>query len=481
MTMSSTISLRGSAFRVLLVGLGMGVAVTAGTQTVTEPSRSLILILAGAIVGATTLVLAYTRFEVFLLVVLTLRATVDWTKTPPLAVGEQTSSGAVTTAFALVFLIAAVVWLLVQYQIGSLDFPSPLAISWLAFVFIGVLSAIAADRPVESLAESGRIATIVVMLVVLEQFLHTHLRLHRLLTICYLSAIVPLLVAAYQVTGASGSVTSEGISRLRGTFLHPNAFGFYLVILIIMGVALLPYLTRQVRPLLLSLVWASTIALVLTYSRGSWIVLVVGLVVVAKLQSPSILVFMLAAIATLAITVPSVSTRLLDLRTESSLAGVQGDSFRWRLDYWSTAIGLADESPVIGIGPKMTQYSTHEAKVPHNDFLRAYVETGVLGLIAYAAVIAMLIRTARNAVRNASSGFDRGVGVGFAGCVAAFIPYSFGGNVMSHVVILWYFVAFAAAAITVSRSATQPANHVHGQRRPMYRHGSRRSVSLLDR
>jgi putative inorganic carbon (HCO3(-)) transporter len=476
-------SLRGSAFRVLLVGLGMGVAIMAGLQTVAEPSRSLILILAGAIVGATLLVLAYTRFEVFLLLALAIRASVDWTQTPSeTAVGEPTTSGVETTVFALIFLIASVLWLLVQLQVGRLRRPSSLSIAWLAFAGIGLLSALGADVPIESLAESGRIATVVVMLVVLEQVLSTSLPVRRLLTICYLSAIVPLLMAAYQVvTGAGGSATFDGISRVRGTFLHPNAFGFYLVILIIMGVALLPYLTRRVRPLLLSLVWVSTTALVLTYSRGSWIVLVVGLVVVAKLQSPSILVLMLAATAALAITVPSVSTRLLDLQTDSNLAGVQGNSLQWRLDYWSTAIGLADESPAIGIGPKMTQYSTHEAKVPHNDILRAYVETGVLGLIAYAAIIAMLIRTARNAVRNASSDFDKGVGVGFAGCAAAFISYSFGGNLMSQVVVLWYFVAFAAAAITVARSATQPANHVHGQRRPMYRHGSRRSVSLLDR
>jgi putative inorganic carbon (HCO3(-)) transporter len=462
-------SFRESAFRVLLVGLGMGVAVTAGLQTVAEPSRSLILILAGAIVGATMLVLAYTRFEVFILVVLTIRATVDWTQRPSdVGVGQPSSSGVETTALALVFLMAAVLWLLVQFQVGSLHFPSPLAMVWLAFVGIGFLSAIGAERPVESLAESGRIATVVVMLLVLEQLLARGLTIHRLLSICYLSAIVPLLVAGYQAVGAGGSVTNEGLGRVRGTFLHPNALGFYLAILIVMGVALLPHLTRRVRPLLLSLVWGCTLVLVLTYSRSSWIVLVVGLVVVAKLQSPSILVLMLAGIAALALTVPSVSTRLLDLQPEPSLGGAQDNSFEWRLSYWSTAIGLADESSAIGIGPKMTQYFTEEAKVPHNDFVRAYVETGILGLMAYGVIVAMLILTAVRAVRRTTTGLYRGVGVGFAGCVAAFTVFSFGGNLMSQVVVLWYFVAFAAAAITVSRSATQFSNHVHGQRRPMY-------------
>jgi hypothetical protein len=40
--------------------------------------------------------------------------------------------------------------------------------------------------------------------------------------------------------------------------------------------------------------------------------------------------------------------------------------------------------------------------------------------------------------------------------VAAFIVFSVAENVMSQVVVLWYFVAFAAAAVTVSRQPVDP-------------------------
>jgi O-antigen ligase len=103
----------------------------------------------------------------------------------------------------------------------------------------------------------------------------------------------------------------------------------------------------------------------------------------------------------------------------------------------------------------MTQYVTDQAKVPHNDFLRAYVETGLIGLSAYAAVVLALIHTARGALARAAPGFERGVGVGFVGCVASFIVFSVAENLISQVVVLWYFVAFAAAAISVTHSSAR--------------------------
>ena len=47
-------------------------------------------------------------------------------------------------------------------------------------------------------------------------------------------------------------------------------------------------------------------------------------------------------------------------------------------------------------------------------------------------------------VRRAPPGLPRRVAVGFAGCVAAFLVVSLASNVVSQVVLLWYFAAFAA-------------------------------------
>ncbi|MEK8106143.1 hypothetical protein NKG94_14970 [Micromonospora sp. M12] len=69
--------------------------------------------------------------------------------------------------------------------------------------------------------------------------------------------------------------------------------------------------------------------------------------------------------------------------------------------------------------------------------------------------------TARTALRRAPPGsFERGVAVGFAGCAAAFVAVSAASNVISNVVTLWYFVAFAAAASVIAR---HPAPNLAGE------------------
>jgi putative inorganic carbon (HCO3(-)) transporter len=455
---------RAALARVMVAALGVGVAVTAGFQTVIEPSRDLALILAAAACGIVLLVLALVRFEAFLLVTLAIRASVDWTKAPS-QVSEPTSSGMMTTALALVFLGAAILWLLVQLKARGLVAPAPLVIAWSAFLGISLVSAVAADRPLESLAESGRIATAVMMLLVLQQMLRDGIRVRRVLTACYVSAVVPLAMAAYQALAGGGS-TLGGVARVRGTFVHPNALGFYLVILLVMGMALVPHVTRNVRPFLLPVLWASALVIIVTYSRGSWFALILGLFVVAALQAPRLILPVLGLAAVVALIVPPVTARLLDLEAGPGVAGIRDSSLAWRFDYWSRVIDLANDSPLVGIGPKMTQYVTNEAKVVHNDFLRAYVETGVLGLTAYAGVVVALIHTARSALRRAAAGFDRGIAVGFAGCVASFLLFSVGENLMSQVVVLWYFVAFAASAIAVSRSPDRPRADVAWQEGP---------------
>jgi putative inorganic carbon (HCO3(-)) transporter len=101
-----------------------------------------------------------------------------------------------------------------------------------------------------------------------------------------------------------------------------------------------------------------------------------------------------------------------------------------------------------------TKFSTTKAKQPHNDFIRAYVETGLVGLFAYVAMLVSLVLLGRRAIRRTRKGtFERGVAAGFLGCAVAFIAVSFVANVISNVVNLWYFIAFAACASAIVKIA----------------------------
>jgi hypothetical protein len=58
---------------------------------------------------------------------------------------------------------------------------------------------------------------------------------------------------------------------------------------------------------------------------------------------------------------------------------------------------------------------------------------------------------AREGLKRAGPGFDRSVAVGFAGCAIAFVLISVVSNVITEVIVLWYYVAFAAAAYAITK------------------------------
>ena len=88
---------------------------------------------------------------------------------------------------------------------------------------------------------------------------------------------------------------------------------------------------------------------------------------------------------------------------------------------------------------------------PHNDYLRAFVELGVVGLVAYLALLASLVGVAVGALRQARGPSARTVALAFAGVVAAFVVTSAAANLLGQVVLLWYVFAVAGAAAWVAR------------------------------
>ncbi|MEY2474322.1 MAG: hypothetical protein QOK28_3651 [Actinomycetota bacterium] len=394
--------------------------------------------------------LALARFEAFVVTALGIRATLDWSRGG--AADGPGHSGPGAAALALLVIAAGVLWLLARHREGAHDGVVPLEVVMGFFFGACAVSVIGSAHLVTSLSELARLGGVVVMFFVLRRVLGSApWWTDRVLTAVFASAIVPIIVGATQAARHRGLLHAGGFSRVRGTFVHPNPFAIYLTLVIIMGVALLQHVRGWRLVALIAILGGCSVSLLLTYTRTGWLAVVAGLVVVGVLQSRWLLAGLIAALVVLLVAVPSVSGRFSDLSREQHVSGTAGNSLVWRFDYWHDALELGKGRPITGIGLKMTESA--EGRKPHNDFVRALAETGLVGFLAYLALIGAVLRTAWLAVRTARPGRDRGIAVGFAGCAAVFPLISFTSNVMSQAVILWYFFAFAAAAISVSRIA----------------------------
>jgi O-antigen ligase len=441
----------------LAVGLAAGAAAVSGLA-VGQDSKLAVVLPVAAAVGMGLGILALTRFRVYVMIMLILRASLDLAKlsgspdnsTTPTTGGSRALDPA--SILAVLFLLAAALWLAAQYRERGRLPGSPLRRALIVFVAAAGLSVVGSERPLASGLEVLRILAVVAMFIVLEQMMVDREARKQLLIAAFLSTVFPLVFTAFGYLVGNPRTEAKGsFLRVTGTFNQSNTFGRYLMLMVIFGFAVYPYVSKRLKlPLAAILVGCSSL-LLLTYTRTAILGAVVGLVVVGLVQSKRLLLGLTVAALCALLLVPQLAGRFTSLTDLSGVGGQPtGNSLVWRLNYWTEVLPLANSSPLTGIGLNMTQYNTEAAKQPHNDFIRAYVEMGLIGLGAFLAVLIALVGLGRRAVRASPRGtLDRGVAAGFLGCAVAFVAVSLAANVTLNVVSLWYLFAFAAAASAV--------------------------------
>lgn len=435
---------------------GAGAALMA--VAISGQAKLLVLIPLAVFAGIIVAVIALTRFAVFVLLMLLTRASVDVTHLS----ADDTATRLLTpsTVIGILFIIASALWLVATYrQQGRLP-GSGLRTGLVAFVCAGTLSVPNAEHLGASLGDVLRLLAIVLMYVVLEQLFVDPRMMRLALGAVFCSAIFPVVYTAFGFLVGHPHVEVKGdVNRALGTFVQSNEFGAYLMLLIIVGVAVFPHVQGWLRLGLAVLLAGCVVCLILTYTLTALLGTAVGLVVVGIKQSKRLLLALVGLTGGALTLVPAISERLGTITNGSTYlqgSAHAGNSLAWRLEFWSEIVHLADRNPVTGIGYGMTSYLTQQGKQPHNDFLRAYVETGLIGLVVYLVVIVLLLRLGLRAVRMAPPGtLDRSVAVGYLGCAVALVLTSLSSNVITNVAQIWYFVAIAAAASAVLRRHTR--------------------------
>ncbi|GAA0398404.1 hypothetical protein Acor_34360 [Acrocarpospora corrugata] len=406
-------------------------------------------------------VIALTRFFVFVLIVLGARASLDATK---LAGSISASGGGETAASWLdpssmlgaLFIVAGLAWLIAQ---GPRTGAAPrrfLLAAAVAFLVACVLSMLGSLYLGTSAGEVVRIGAVLVMIFVVERLVDQDpTRVPQLLIAVFAAALLPSLVTIQQLLTGSGLVELNGSLRPHGTFWHPNALGMFCYVLIVAGVALFPHVENRAKIAIGSVLALTGIALLGSGARGAMIAALAGLVVVGLLQNRRLLVGLGALVVAIVVAVPAVVDRFADLAEIRTEGGLEANSLVWRFDHWGQALELLGLNPVTGTGLGTTRLIIY--KEVHNDYLRALVESGLLGLLTYLGLLAALVVTAVLALRATGPvrGLERGCAVAFAGCVAALLVSAVSDNAMTSVVVMWYFAVFAGIALRLGVGASR--------------------------
>lgn len=200
---------------------------------------------------------------------------------------------------------------------------------------------------------------------------------------------------------------AQGTVRIYSSLDNPNLLGGYLLpILPLAAVAVLRWPGWPRRLYALAAFGLGVVALVLTYSRGAWMGMVVSLALLGLLLSlrytrswpplwRRLLPIVLLGGGALALVVLITQVEPLRVRVMSLVAGREDSSNNFRMNVWTSVRKMIEDRPFIGIGPGNTIFNLIYPlyQQPKFNALSAYsiplewlVEAGVPGLITGAGL-----------------------------------------------------------------------------------------------
>lgn len=288
----------------------------------------------------------------------------------------------------------------------------------------------------------------------------------QLLQAFFVSGILPVLFGLYQFTFHLG-LADENVSLLRifGTFSHPNVYSLYLFSLIVFGgLYLVLFAESGLRRLVtLSILGLLGIMLLLTFARVAWIALFLFIFLVALFRYRLLLFPLLLFPLVLYVYSPTFQARINESFTPNP-----DSSIVWRQTLWAdvTRYSIQEEHLVWGSGmdtfPKISESirgTTHGPNDPHNDFVKFFVEGGLVGLAVFFLYLfslgALLLKKFRASRPESALRFAYGIMIIF------FLTLELSAltdNVFKNTPVQWlFFTAFGALLALSEQKSIRPS------------------------
>jgi putative inorganic carbon (hco3(-)) transporter len=301
-------------------------------------------------------------------------------------------------------------------------------------------------------------------------------QIQRVVNIFAVAFIAPATFGLYQLVSKQGCRVDEAnLLRICGTFIHPNPFAFFLVIMI--SVFLCQALVqRGGRKLLaLSIVATAAILLISTQTRVGWAGALIVLLTVGVVRNRRVLFLVPLLVVAAMLFLPSFQQRVTDPFSET------GGSLGSRRDIWNTGVAnwlvaTSDDSPFVtvlnriaGTGPDSVSAFTG-GLAAHNDYLYMFLEYGALGLAAFVLMLISLVISTYRIWRRTTDPDMKAVALSFFALTLAFPVMHLTDNLIGRTqnqLYFWTLAGLTAAIGQMTIRAKQSVPSAPGQMRLM--------------
>ncbi len=438
-----------SAIFIVLGALIAGLAVAFGFQSLSPDTK--LVILGGTVLSAAVLgVIGLYRYEWFLLITLAVRPSLDD------LIADEFGTFQPSAILGILAIGVTALHLISRKFTGNWNQVTPLGLAFMAF-FLGFLPSYitSVDRGVSQAALFGLASVVLLYLAVEQHLLDDGRFLFKLIAATGIGMIVPIITGFVQFffTGTLDPGGS-GLVRIDGSFAHPNTFATYLTFVVLLAISIIP--TMAVKPKLVVLAIASLggFLLIATFARGAWASFLIGALVMAARINKKLVLVIIAGSFAVAAAVPGVGDRLANLTASTGANGgvKTDDSLGWRIGYWQKIAPFFNRNPVSGLGIDATKTQTVEFKDPHNSFLQAFLEGGLIGGFAFLTLLGVATYAGWKTWQKARRGvFDYQTKLISVGSIAALLSVAaqlITENVLLNTIVWWYLnIALAYLAV----------------------------------
>ena len=367
--------------------------------------------------------------------------------------------------FFTVMLVSWVLGRILSYKSGILladlfrPVSTPLNLPLYLFALLGFLSIFVSPSIFLSLrAFFSKFLKVIIFYFIIVETVDSKKKVAAILITFLFSAIITGSDGIFQLIRGIDFIRQYPLmsDRVTGSFNNQNNLAAWLTIVVPLSSCLLYFssksLSKKIRPLLFFLTLILIVCLVLTYTRGAWIAVMLSLILTGILKSKKLAIITILTVTLLfyfstkpikertvsiakgpelaASLLFSSSTKSIKERTLSIPTGSGSEVHRAIL--WQEAVAIIKDFPFLGCGLNTYSIVAPKYKIaegggiyPHNSYLQMAAETGLLGLGAFLWIIITVFKTSWGNLKKINDKFYNALSIGLLAGLFAFLAHSF--------------------------------------------------------
>jgi O-antigen ligase len=356
---------------------------------------------------------------------------------------------------ALINLVIICLFLLYSNQLFR-RVPHGLRTAWLPFLLIAVVAVLYSPVQIDAARTFITYVTFAAMFMFAFLVAKSDRDATYWLKLVILSSVLPAIYGLFQtlsgldwyVAGGSFDTATSARMGIAGTFSHPNQFAFFLLTIIgnifFLLVTDRGHMNQRLRIALNAYLIPLFLLLVMTKTRSAWAASVMLLFIYGLAYDKRALLG-LFALPLIALAVPTISDRIVDIVSRNNYAGGTGganlNSFAWREMLWDNAFVYIWERPMFGYGLDSFHYYSPlffplspRGTDAHNVFVQLIFETGFIGLCCFLWVFLWYFTWLARYSR-----VDRRSTITIMGILSLYLAICYSDNVLQYLSFNWCF------------------------------------------